>query len=168
MSPSTGTCNSCKYNYYLLNGQCAKVSSLCSAYDPTSGSCSNCKTGYINFGGKCVDQNCAQPSGDTCAQCIPRFKPDPLTGACRFADPNCASLAYLSCFACNPGYYLNLSYCVAFPPFCIQMSSDLASCATCKTGWALINGQCAVPIINCISYAYNGSLSFCKSCVDNY
>lgn len=119
------------YGYYLSNGQCAKVSSLCSTFDPASGSCTNCITGYSNYGGKCIDPNCAKPSGDTCAQCIPNFKPDALTGACRFYDPNCASLSFLSCYACNSGYYLNISNCVAFPPFCIQMNSDLTSCATC-------------------------------------
>jgi hypothetical protein len=168
INPSTGGCLACRFNFYLSNGQCVRVSSLCSAFDPASGSCTNCKTGYLNFGGKCVDPNCAQTSGDTCAQCMPYFSPDALSGACRFSDPNCASLSFLSCFACNPGYYLNLSYCVAFPPFCIQMTSDSTSCATCRTGWTLINGQCVVPVINCIVYAYNGSLSFCKSCVENY
>jgi hypothetical protein len=48
------------------------------------------------------------------------------------------------------------------------MSSDFSYCLSCNTGWSLINGQCVVPIINCLSYAYNGSISFCKSCVENY
>ena len=58
MTVSRIACLVCQSNYYLLDGKCKRVSSLCNGYDPSSGMCLGCKGGYVNFGGKCVDLNC--------------------------------------------------------------------------------------------------------------
>lgn len=167
VNQAAGTCSLCNAGFYISGNTCAKASNLCDGFDQSTGLCLGCKNGYLNAGGQCFDPNCVKSQGDNCVECRQNFKPDSLSGLCRFADPNCASLTFLGCNSCKAGYYLNPIICVAFPPFCSQLSSDY-SCSQCKGGFSLISGQCVVPIPNCLAYSSNNSVSICSACVPGF
>lgn len=129
-------CQVCSSGYWMSNGQCQQVSTLCASFNQNSGYCTSCYEGYT-----------LNNATGTCSQIVR-------------TDPNCQTYSSDgSCTKCYNSFILNPSRkCILMNPLCMT-ADDSGNCTSCYRGYTLINGNCTVRVSdnNCRSFNNDGS-----------
>lgn len=142
----TGTsCTTCYNRYWLNNGICKPVNSLCVTYDQATGFCLSCGSGYNLQNGLCIKvTTCLTTVNGNCATCPAGFVVfqnnciDVLT-----LNPQCATFSGTTCTLCNDGYYIGSNgICVALKSQCVTYNQNTGACLSCPAGYALFAGVC--------------------------
>lgn len=159
---SANTCQECKDNYTLINGDCGIPN--CKTMDAYK--CSVCNEGFFLTKGGYVCEACKEPcqtcnvSATTCISCNATY----ALQASTCVIPNCTTMSGAKCAKCNDGMLpsksdLACSACLAPCSTCSEFST---SCTSCISGYDIVEQQCYLP--NCAVM----SGPTCKTCALGY
>ena len=134
-------CSKCSNGFFVKQGKCTQVSTLCAKFDQNTGDCTACYPGYGLNSGKCE------------------------VGS---SDPHCRSFKDGVCQSCSRGYFLSSNRCIVQNSLCRTINQDDGSCMSCYPGYTLTpKGECIVPANNDPNCAQKSG-STCLSCNDRY
>lgn len=169
-------CIECYQSYFLRNGTCNPVNTLCKTSNASSGECLSCYTGYSLKNGKCLttyaDPNCAKYDQEgVCANCSAKYYM--RDGLCTRVSPLCKTynIGTGVCLTCYPGYYLAGGACWAGNDPNLDANCNLRSltgaCLQCIASYYLAdNGYCKAA--NPLCRTFNNSNGDCLSCYKGY
>ena len=169
-------CVQCYQSYYVKNGKCEVIDTLCKTSNDSTGQCVSSFSDYQLVNGSCcsafADPHCIKygVNGD-CLTCSAKYYK--RSGICTRVSPLCKtySIDNGNCLTCFPGYYLAGGACWAgndpnFDPNC-NLRSLTGSCLQCVSSYYLAsNGYCRA--INPICRTFNLSTGACISCYQGY
>ena len=180
---TTESCSECSNSWYLWNGKCAEVSTLCKSHDSASGHCLSCFLGYDLVDGSCVysssnsaapaDAGCRSWVSGVCQECSNYFSFN-SKGVCTPVSDQCKTYSGLSCTSCFNGYVLNNGSCILSELNSARPSDagcglwDWAKqvCVKCSQNWFASNGIC-LPVSD-LCKTFDGASGWCLSCFKGY
>lgn len=141
-----GACSKCSNGYYFDSQLiCQLIDPLCKKFDETKGVCLGC---YMGF--SLVNNNCLVPES---------LSTDDLNCQ-KFDDAGI-------CVNCSKGYYFNVNkVCTQIDPKCKSFNVTSLLCTACYPGYALVNNNCEVSVVQSQSSACaQWADDFCVKCV---
>lgn len=170
-------CLICKDRYYIGNdGNCTKVSDLCTTYNISTGVCTGCVIDSLLIVQLCVSLKrvtnnpwCNQFNATGCISCMSRYYIG-VNGICTVVTLPCLTYDMFTgyCLACWQGYALSGNTCAgtaANNPYCTNFIGVV--CINCATRFYIGPDNICKPASQTCD-TYNMSNGVCFSCYVSY